>query len=73
MASGFAAMAPVYDRPFTADCAKDNERRAAERRAEQQRMADHYAMLTRQQEERQNAEARELFAAGQRKMQESQK
>ena len=34
---------------------------------EQQRMADHYAMLTRQQEERENAKARERAAALKRK------
>jgi len=45
------------------DWAKDNERRAAELRAKQQRMAHHYAMPTRQQEERENAEARERFTA----------
>ena len=47
----------------------DNERRAAERRAEQKRIAAHYEMLTRQQEERENAEARERFAASQRNKQ----
>ena len=54
-------------RRFTADWAKDNERRAAAQQAEQQRMADFYARQTQQQEERENAEARERFAALQRK------
>ena len=58
---------PAYDRRFSADWAKDNERHAAGQRAEQQRMADYYARLTQQQEERENKEARERFAAGQRK------
>jgi hypothetical protein len=68
MASAFAATSmQVCDRRFTADWAKDNERRAAGQREEQQRMADFYARQTQQQEERENAEARERFAALQRK------
>jgi hypothetical protein len=68
MAAAFAATAmPGYDRRFTADWAQDNERRAAGQRAEQQRMADYYARTTREQEERENREARERFAEGQRK------
>ena len=68
MASGFVATGmQVCDRRFTADWAKDNERRAAAQQAEQQRMADFYARQTQQQEERENAEARERFAALQRK------
>ena len=68
MASAFAATAmPGCDRRFTADWAKDNERRAAGQRAEEQRMADYYARQTQQQEERENREARERFAEGQRK------
>jgi Lon protease-like protein len=67
MASAFAAIAmPSYDRRFTADWAQDNERRAAGQQAEQQRMADHLARLTQEQEERENAEARERFAESQR-------
>jgi hypothetical protein len=46
---------------------KDNERHAAGQRAEQQRMADFYARLTQQQEERENVEARERAAALKRK------
>jgi hypothetical protein len=69
IASAFAAMAMPYDRYFTADWAKDNERRVAARRAEQQRMADYYARLTQEQEERENAEARESFVASQYKIQ----
>jgi hypothetical protein len=49
MASAFAAAVPVYDRRFTADWAKDNERRAAAQRAEGQRHADHLARLTQDQ------------------------
>jgi hypothetical protein len=44
-----------------ASWAEDNERRAAERRADQQRMANHYAQLTQEQEKRENAEALERF------------
>jgi hypothetical protein len=66
--SGFVATSmQVCDRRFTADWWKDNDRRAAAQQAEQQRMADFYARQTRQQEERENAEARERFAALQRK------
>jgi hypothetical protein len=68
MAAAFAAIAmPSYDRRFTADWAKDNEQRDAVQRAGQQRVADYYALQTRQQEERENKEARERFAASQRK------
>jgi hypothetical protein len=64
----FAATAmPGHDRRFTADWAKDNERRAAAQRVEQQRHADYLARLTKEQEERENAEARERFAESQRK------
>jgi hypothetical protein len=67
MASAFAATAmPACDRRFTGDWAKDNERRAAAQRAEQERMADFYARQTQAQEDRENAEARERFAALQR-------
>jgi hypothetical protein len=68
LASGFAATSMrVCDRRFTADWAKDNDRRAAARQAEQQRTADFFARQTQQQEQRDNAEARERFAALQRK------
>jgi hypothetical protein len=69
MAAAFAAMAPAHPRSFTADWAKDNEQRAAGQRAEKQRMADYYARTTKEQEERENAETRERFAASQRKRQ----
>ncbi len=69
IAAAVAATVPAYDRRFSADWWKDNERRAAAQRAEQQRMADYYARLTREQEERENKEAREHFAASQRKRQ----
>jgi len=58
---------PGYDRRFTADWAQDNERRVAGQEAERQRMADYNARLTKQQEERENAEARERAAALKRK------
>jgi hypothetical protein len=54
-------------RRFPADRWKDNERHGAGQRAEQQRMADFYARLTQEQEERENAEARERAAALKRK------
>jgi hypothetical protein len=67
MAAAFAAIAmPSYGRRFGPDWWKDNERRAAAQRAEQQRMADYYARLTQEQDECENAEARERFAALQR-------
>jgi hypothetical protein len=47
--------------------AKDNERRAAGQRAEQQRHADFLTRMTKEQEERENKEARERFAESQRK------
>jgi hypothetical protein len=68
MAAAFAAIAmPSYDRRFSGDWAKENERRAAGQRAEQQRMADYYARTTREQEERENKEARERFDESQRR------
>jgi hypothetical protein len=60
-------MVPAHPRSFTANWAKDNERRAAGQRAEKQRMVDYYARATKEQEERDNAEARERFAESQRK------
>jgi hypothetical protein len=68
MAAAFVAAVPAYDnRRFSADWAKDNGQRAAVQRAEQQRVADYYARTTKEQEDRENAEARERFAARQRK------
>ena len=58
---------PACDRRFTGDWAKENERRAAGQQVERQRMTDYYARLTREQEERDNREARERFAESQRK------
>ena len=69
MAAAFAAVEPPHDsHRFTADWAKDNEKRAAAQRAEQQRIADYYARATKEQEQRENAEARELFLAQQQRM-----
>ena len=57
-----ATVMPPYDsRRFSADWWKDNERRAAAQQAEQQRVADYYARMTKEQEDRENAEARERF------------
>jgi hypothetical protein len=70
-------VAPIYlhgkpqqkgqQKQSTGDWAKDNDRRAAEQRAEQQSMADFYTRQTQQQEDRENAEARERFDESQRK------
>jgi hypothetical protein len=69
MAAAFAAIAmPSYGRRFSADWWKDNERRAAAQRVEQQRIADYYARTTKEQEDRENAEARERFLEQQRRL-----
>jgi hypothetical protein len=69
MAAACAATAiPGYDRRFTADWAKDNERRAAAQGAEGQRHADYLAGLTKEQDERQNREARESFLEQQQRL-----
>jgi hypothetical protein len=69
MAAAFAATTmPAYDRRFTGDWAKENERRAAGQRAEQQRIGDYYARAKKEQEERENAEARELFLEQQQRL-----
>ncbi len=65
MAAAFAAtFLPAYD---PADWANNYERRAAAQQRERQYMADYYARMTKEQEERENREARERFAASQRK------
>jgi hypothetical protein len=61
-------MVPFSDGRCTADWWMDNERRAAAQRAERQRIADYYARATKEQEDRQNAEARERFLAQQRRL-----
>jgi hypothetical protein len=69
MASVFAATSMVAcDRRFSADWAKENERRAAGRRAEQQRIADYYERTKKEQEDRENAEARERFMEQQQRL-----
>ena len=60
-------MAEAQDRRFSADWAKNRESRDAAVRAEQQRIADWYQRATEEQEERENAEAREHFGPGHRK------
>jgi hypothetical protein len=66
MAAAFAAtMVPAYGRRCTADWWMDNEQRVVEQRAERQRMADYYARTKKEQEARENAEARERFIAQQ--------
>jgi hypothetical protein len=69
IAAAFAAVEPPHDSHlFSADWAKDNERRAAAQRAAQQRHADYLARLTKEQDERQNREARESFMAQQQRL-----
>jgi hypothetical protein len=53
MAAAFAIAMPSYDRRFSVDWAKENERRAAGQRAEQQHHADFLARLIKEQDERQ--------------------
>jgi hypothetical protein len=65
MAAAFAtSMVPACD---PADWANNYERRAAAQQREQQYRADYYARTTREQEERENREARERFIASQHK------
>ena len=59
-----ASMVPAYD---PADWANNYERRAAAQQQERQYRADYYARLTKEQEARENREARERFAASQRR------
>jgi hypothetical protein len=68
MAAAFAAAVPVYDRRCTADWAQDNELRTTAQGAERQRMADFYRRQDQEQEERENAEARESFLAQQERL-----
>ena len=67
MGAAVAATMMPHDQRFTADWAKDREQRVAAVREEQQRIADFYLRTTREQEERENREARERFAASQRR------
>ena len=68
MAAAFAAtMVSASDRRFSGEWWKDTDDGAASRRAEQQRIADYYARMTKEQEDRENAEAQERFAAHQPK------
>jgi len=65
MAAAFAeTFVPAYN---SADWAQDNERRVAAQQRERQFMTDYYVRMTREQEERENREAQERFAASQRK------
>jgi hypothetical protein len=62
-----AASVPRTQHPG-ADWWKTNERRAAEQLAERQRIANYYERTKKEQEDRQNAEARELFLAQQQRL-----
>ena len=65
MAAAFAAtFLPAFD---PADWANNYERPAAAQQRERQYIADYYARATREHEERENREARERFAASQRR------
>jgi hypothetical protein len=55
-------MVPAYD---PADWTNNYQRRAAAQQRERQYIADYYARTTREQEARENREARERFAASQ--------
>jgi hypothetical protein len=65
ISAAFAATLVPVDN--SADWANNYERRAAAQQRERQYIADYYARTTREQEERENREARERFAASQRK------
>jgi hypothetical protein len=68
MGAAFAAtMMPASDRRFSGDWWEEREQGAGRQRAEQQRIADTYSRMTMEQEDRENAEARERFAAHQPK------
>ena len=68
LGAAFAAtMMPASDQRFSADWWKEKEEGAARQRARQQSMADYYARTTKEQEDRENAEARERFVAHQPK------
>ena len=68
MGAAFAAtMMSASDQRFSSDWWKEKEDGAASQRAEQQRIADYYARTTKEQEDRENAEALERFAAHQPK------
>jgi hypothetical protein len=65
ISAAFAASFVPANNP--ADWANNYERRAAAQQRERQYIADYYARATREQEERENREARERFAASQRR------
>ena len=68
LGAAFAAtLMPASDQRFSADWWKESEEGAARQRARQQSMADFYARTTKEQEDRENAEARERFVAHQPK------
>jgi hypothetical protein len=68
MGAAFAeTMMPTSDRRFSADWWQEREQGVASQRAEQQRIADNYSRMTKEQEDRENLEARERFAAHQPK------
>jgi hypothetical protein len=65
ISAAFAAtLVPAYN---PADWANNYEQRAAAQERDRQYLADYYARTTREQEERENREAQERFAEGQRR------
>ena len=56
-------MVPQHDPRYSDDWADHQGERAESIRAEQKRLSDHYENLTRQQEDRENAEERSRAAA----------
>jgi hypothetical protein len=60
-----AASVPRSQYRNPADWWKDNERRTAEQQADRRRVADYYERTKKEQEDRENAEARERFLAQQ--------
>jgi hypothetical protein len=65
ISAAFAATFVPANTP--ADWANNYERRAAAQQRERQYITDYYARTTREQEDRENREARERFIASQRK------
>jgi hypothetical protein len=63
-----AASVPRSQYRNPADWWKDNERRTAEQQAERQRIADYYVRTKKEQEDRENAEARERFLEQQQQL-----
>ena len=69
IASAFATtMVPASGRRFSPEWWKDSEQGAARQQAERRHMANYYARTTKEQEDRDNAEARECFLEQQERL-----